>query len=55
MIKNISESVIPIINALNSLTFILGNKHLDVQRNVLVKIQFANVKRFDNGTLIQQQ
>lgn len=37
------------------LTFILGNKHLDVQRNVLVEIQFTYVERFDDRALVQQQ
>lgn len=40
---------------LEMLTFIFGNKLLYILRNVLIEIQFTQIKRFYNSRLIKQQ
>lgn len=36
-------------------TFVFGNKHLNILRNVLIEVQFTNIQWLDHCTLIQQQ
>lgn len=41
--------------AKGQLTLVLWNKRLNVFRNVLIKVQFTNIQRFDDRALVQQQ